>query len=320
LQGGIDLGFLNDRIILNATYAYNRSSNQLVGYVVPTSTGFKNITRNFPAIIQNTSWELSLQAAIVKNKSFTWSSSANLTIPRNKLVSFPNIEQTSYTSRFSYVVVGKPLGISQTMFHYGGVDPATGIYLAADADGNVIPPPGRPKNPDDYVVRLNTNTRFYGGFQNSFSYKGFQLDILFQFVRKLGPRDLYFNNGTPYSPGRVIDPFSNQPVSLIQNRWQKPDDEAVFAKYSTIGGPTNITGSEAYYSYAASYIRLKNTALSWQLPRRWIQKAHLQNARLMFQGQNLWTITKYTGLDPETMSLSTLPPLQMWTLGVSLEF
>ncbi len=86
---GIDLGFINDRVLLNATYARNRSSNQLLMYSLPGITGFSGVTTNFPALVQNTSWELTLSTQNLNLKSFKWSSNINVTLPGNKLVSFP---------------------------------------------------------------------------------------------------------------------------------------------------------------------------------------------------------------------------------------
>ncbi|WP_315815291.1 hypothetical protein [Paraflavitalea speifideaquila] len=86
---------IQDRVILGATYARNRSSNQLISYVIPSTTGFTGITQNLPATIQNTSWEFTLNTTNIKKKDFLWTSGLNLTIPWNKLISFPNIEKQS---------------------------------------------------------------------------------------------------------------------------------------------------------------------------------------------------------------------------------
>lgn len=311
LQGGIDLGFINDRIIINATYARNRSSNQLISYALPDVTGFPAITENLPATIQNTSWEFVLSTINVKGKDFNWSSSINLTIPRNKLLSFPGIENTSYADGTQGVIVGQPLGVMK-VFRYAGVDPATGNYLVLDKNGK---PTDNPDDPGDRTALITPMTKYYGGFQNSIGYKGFQLDFLFQFVRQIAARDLYYSNGSG-NPGYFNQRYANQPVTVL-NHWQKPGDNVPVGRYTVtnFGVPIWPPFSDAGYNYDASFIRLKNLSLSWQLPSAWQQKAHLQNARIYFSGQNLATFTKYTGLDPETRSSSTLPPLQLWTIG-----
>jgi len=84
-EGGLDIGLIKDRILLNATYFQNRSSNQLLGYNLPVITGFSSISANLPATVQNTGVELTLSTINMKTQNFTWSTHANLTIPRNKL-------------------------------------------------------------------------------------------------------------------------------------------------------------------------------------------------------------------------------------------
>lgn len=315
-QSGIELGFLNDRIVFNGTYARNRSSNQLISYALPLVTGFGNITENFPATIQNISWEFLITSVNVKSRKVNWTSSFNLTIPRNKLLSFPNIDQTTYASGFNGVIVGQPLGVSKT-YHYGGVNSVDGLYQVNDKNGNSS---SAPNFPDDYNILINAMPKFYGGFENSLSFKGIRLDFLFQFVQQKGPKQMYYYNES-LEPGRFSSNSSNQPTTVL-NRWQKPGDNTPVAKYTTMVNnvflwPTD--GSNTWYSYEASYIRLKNLSISWQVPENWQRKLHLQSAKIYFRGQNLATITKFTGLDPETKSTTTLPPLRILTFGLQAE-
>jgi TonB-linked SusC/RagA family outer membrane protein len=315
LQGGIDLSLFNEKIALGVTYARNRSSNQLIMYSLPDLTGFTGFTKNFPATIQNISWEFSLNTINVKSKHLNWSTNINLTIPRNKVINFPGIELTSYASGTSGVIVGQPIGI-QKLYQYGGVDPATGKYLVLDTLGK---PTSNSPGSKAQNAKVSLLPKYYGGISNTISYKNFQLDFLIQFVYQMGAKDMYYTNpNTP--PGTFASGKSNQPVSVL-NRWQKPGDNATVGRYNsnyslTIWPPSTNEG----YSYAAgSYIRLKNASISWQLPDTWSKRAHLQTTRLYFRGQNLATISGYKGLDPETRSISTLPPLQMWTVGAKIE-
>jgi hypothetical protein len=168
-------------------------------------------------------------------------------------------------------------------------------------------------------ARVSLLPKYYGGISNTISYKGFQFDFLIQFVYQMGAKDMYYTN-TNVAPGTFASGQSNQPVSVL-NHWQKPGDNTTIARYNSNYSLTVWPlYSDAAYSYAAgSYIRLKNASLSWQLPNAWSKSVHLQTARLYFRGQNLATITGYKGLDPETRSVSTLPPLQMWTVGAKIE-
>jgi TonB-dependent starch-binding outer membrane protein SusC len=305
LQAGIDLGFFKNRILLNASYAFNRSSNELLSTPLPSTVGFTYIAQNFPATVQNTSLELLLSTTNIKTKSFTWTSRVNLTVPRNKLVSFPDIASSTYSTR---LIVGQPITISRN-FHYAGVDPTTGQYQFLGVHGLTF----SPNAPDDETVNINLAPKFYGGFQNSFTYKSIQLDFLLQFVKQKGFYTSYWNGSV--TPGVFESGNSNQPVSVL-DRWTQPGDKAAVEAYSTNFNYNIYNALTSDYSYGdASFVRLKNLSMSWSLPGRWVKDAHLQNPRIFVQAQNLFTVTPYKGLDPESQSTVTLPPLRIMTIG-----
>jgi TonB-linked SusC/RagA family outer membrane protein len=306
-QGGLDLGFIKDRVVLGVTYARNRSSNQLSPNAIPSVAGFQTINLNLPALIQNTSWEITLNTVNVRTKGISWNSSLNLTIPRNRLIK-------NSLGAYNTPNVGKPLGYIPVVRN-AGVNPANGRYLIMDKNGN--PMTSNPSD-EDLTVFLSNLSRYFGGMLNSIQYKGFQLDFLFQFVRKRGSKDMYYFNGTQ-SPGAFSTGTGNQPISVL-DRWQKPGDVAEVGRFTTTANNNVFIFSDAWYSYDASYIRLKNVSLNWQVPTSLLKKIKLQNAKVFAHAQNLATITQYRGLDPETMSSATLPPLRMITIGGQIEF
>jgi TonB-linked SusC/RagA family outer membrane protein len=301
---GLDLGFFKDRFLINANYFHNRSSNQLLGYALPVTTGFSSITRNFPAKVQNMGLELSLSTINIADKRVRWSTNANITLPNNELISFPNIELSSYASN---LVIGEPITIVKK-FHFIGVDPTTGIYFF-DSKTN----PFSPNSPGDATVIINTAPKFYGGLQNNISYNGFELDFLFQFVKQKG-RNYSFG----YYPGTTTN---NQPTYIL-NRWQKPGDHSSYQRFNSDYGLSGAWRNAYEYSDAAfadaSYVRLKNISLSYQVQKKYLNIIHIRGLRIYTQGQNLLTITKYKGLDPETKSSFTLPPLRVLTVGVKV--
>lgn len=317
LQAGVDLGFIQDKFLLAVNYYYNRSSNQIQGYSLPAMAGVGSITINFPATVQNSGWELSLSTTNIGKRNFKWSSSVNFTFPKNKLVAYPNLEKSSFASLY---IIGQPVTLVKA-YHSLGVDPATGLFIFSNINGDIV------TNPVFFTDRtqlFNSSAKFFGGVQNSLQFKGFVLDFLFQFVRQFGA-DLRYGNTTA-QPGRfasnnTIVARGNQPVTIL-DRWQKPGDDAFFQRFSatwpsSLNTPYgSVRISDANF-YDISYIKLKNLSFSWQLPLGWQQKIHVQNARLYVQGQNLWTITNYTGLDPES-GTNTLPPLKTWTIGFQL--
>ncbi|WP_172954145.1 SusC/RagA family TonB-linked outer membrane protein [Pedobacter ginsengisoli] len=305
LSATLNLGFLNDRILMDATWYRNRCSNQLGFQNFATSvTGGAGIKANRPATVQNMGWELGLNTINVTTKYFKWSTSVNLTIPRNKLIRISNIDADNQRD-----LVGKPLGV-QKVYHFLGVDPQTGLYQVQDRNGNATSTPDASL---DQMVYIDLNPSYYGGFQSSFSYKGLSLDLLFQFTKQKG-----LNNFFGQFPGGL--PYVNQPTSVL-DRWQKIGDLATIQAYHVDFTKINqyVMAKQSDKSYSdASYVRLKNVSLSCQLPSIWKKTAHIQNARVFMQGQNLLTFTRYVGADPETRNLSGIPALKVLTLGVQI--
>lgn len=304
-EAEISLRFLNDRLSTSLAYYSNSAGNQLVGFPLPATTGFNSIQSNLPAKVQNKGLEIELTSRNIEAGNWKWSTSFNISFPENKLIRFPGIENTDYNTTNE---VGKSLYIDRS-YRYLGLDAAKGIYLFEDKnkDGNLNPV-------NDYQSIVERSQKYYGGLQNTFGYKGLELTVFFQFVKQTGHSYMrYF--GTPGFMG-------NQPVNVL-NRWQKAGDVHPVQKFTQ-------STSDAYKSHQsslnsdrkvadASYIRLKNVSLSYQLPARLINQVKLQNMKIYFTGQNLITFTRYIGLDPETQNLR-LPPLRTLTLGLQFTF
>jgi TonB-linked SusC/RagA family outer membrane protein len=305
LQFGGALGFFKDRILLDAAYFRNRSSNQLLNYNLPYTTGFSGIIENFPAKVQNYGWEFSLNTTNVTSKNLNWNSSINLTIPKNKLLAFPNLSTSSYANS---LIIGQPITITK-LYHYMGVNSNTGLYEFSGSDGLPTSDPGFGTENQQTIV--NTAPKYYGGFQNSLSYRNFSLDFLLQFVKQKTESNYYGN--FPGGP-------ANQPATIL-NAWQKAGDNSKIQQYSTyLAGSASLPqfyllSSDAVYT-DASYIRLKNLSFSYQLPTKVKSALKLTDCRIYLQGQNLLTITNYPGLDPEVRGISSLPPLRVITLGI----
>lgn len=314
LNLGIDLGFIQDRIFMTANYNRNRSSNQLIDYILPAVAGRSTVMNNFPATIQNTNCEFTLRTENVKGKSFSWTTNINLTLSRNKLIEFPGLKETSYYGSF---LIGEPVSLRR-IFQSADVDPSTGLYAFTDIHGNATT---TPTTPEDLTRLFTAFPKYYGGFQNSIQFKGLQLDVLFQFTKQ-SAFSPYF--GLESTPGRFfsVNSTGNQPA-FVMNRWQKSGDVTDIQRFSASNSLsnrafTNARASDKAY-VDASYVRLKNLSLSWDLPTTLIRKIHLQNCRVFAQAQNLFTITNYKGLDPETPGFTTLPPLRVVTFGLQLK-
>ena len=303
LEIALELGLFDDRVFISSSYYTNTSSNQLIGIPLPGTTGFSSLNANLNATVENKGWEIELRTVNFDTKDFKWTSSANLSIAKNSLLAFPDLEGSTYANR---LVVGEPLNIKK-LYQLEGVDPQTGIYTFKDYNGD-----GIISSPNDNKAIRNLNPEFFGGFSNSISYKGFDFSFLFQFKKQLGKS--YTVTGLPGSLTSLPKPYLN--------RWQKPGDITQIQRLTT---GRNSNALKAYVNYLsstasisdASFIRLKNISLSYQLDDKWIKGL---DCKVYLQGQNLLTITNYDGLDPETQSSRTIPPLKIFTLGTTLTF
>lgn len=318
-NAGIDLGFLSDRLLLNLNYYNNRSSNQLLSYKLPIITGFNTILRNFPATVENSGVEMVVNTENIRNRHFKWSTSVNITVPRNKLIAFPGLATSSYANT---LVIGKSLRIVKA-FGYAGVDAATGRYKYEKPDKTLVEIPTINRDETEVIDRT---PRFYGGLQNTFSYKGFSLDFLLQFTKQKGYDDTKFGYTTPGVFG-TLGVSGNQPEAILNNYWKQAGDAATFQQLNpgTVSAlATGFTYANSAYNSAswtdASFIRVKNLSFSYTLPASVTKAARMQQARLYVQGQNLFTLTRYKGLDPETQSSQVLPPLRVITFGAQVTF
>lgn len=301
LEIALEAGFLKDRIFLTAAWYNNRSSNQLTGISLPATTGFTSIQSNFDATIQNSGVEFTLRTVNIQKKDLGWSSNFNLTAARNSLVKFPDLETSTYANRY---VIGQPLNI-QKVYHFTGVDPQTGVYTYKDVNGD-----GIISGIEDQKTIQNFDPKYYGGLQNQVTYKNWQLDFLFQFVKQINyDSSIYF--GLPGSQ-------SNQPVTVL-NHWQQVGD---IAPYPIFTDGYNSAAVDAYYKSFdsdgaisdASYVRLKNISLSYDIPLKEGQ------CKVFFEGQNVLTFTKFDGADPEFKSAGYLPPLRILSAGIKFSF
>jgi hypothetical protein len=311
-QLGMDLGFLKNRINLSGTYFNNRSSNELLTYLLPITTGFDRVFKNFPATVENSGWEFLFNSSNLSSKKLKWETYFNLTIPKNKLLRFENFETSSYTDIF---IVGRPITIDR-VYKFAGVNPTSGLYQFIDSKGNTT---SNPVSTTDKYIVINTSPRIYGGLGNTLTFGGLHLDFFFQFVKRTSRNDYHFGNSVAgyYSAGGY-----NQPATVLA-RWQKAGDISSIQKFNStysIGNQLSYAQSSDASYEDASFLRLKNVSISYSLNDQIKGKLRMQGCRIFLLGQNLSTFTKFKGLDPETLSSTSLPPLRVITLGMQVTF
>src|SRR5690606_10863343 len=156
LEAALELELFNSRLAPTISWFHNRSSNQLVGVPLSAVTGFASVQSNLAANVQNTGWEFTLRSVNIQKKHFKWITNINVTVPRNKLIAFPNLEESAYANQYE---IGKPVTIRK-MYHFLGVNKETGIYEFEDVnnDGKL--------SVDDKKTVVEVGVKSFGGINN----------------------------------------------------------------------------------------------------------------------------------------------------------
>ncbi|MGQ7944323.1 SusC/RagA family TonB-linked outer membrane protein [Flavobacterium sp. WC2509] len=327
IDAGLDLGFFKQRITFSADVYKKTTKDLLLKTNLPLSTGFTSAFKNIGSV-ENKGLELTLTTKNIVSKDFSWTTSANISFNRNKLLALAegqnNLESvvnwdTDYKGVSAYnAVVGQPLG-QMYGFEYAGTykyQDFTGSGTTADPyklkaglanNGNVNVQPGDVKYVDqngdntitakDYTTIGNGNPLNTGGFSNNFTYKNFDLNIFFQWSYGNdiinANRIVFDGNQLGAGAGREgLNQFSS-----YQDRWtpENPDSDVVRTK-GFVGTPV------AYSSRLVedgSYLRLKNVAVGYNFDKKFIEKMHLKSMRFSLSASNIYTWTKYSGSDPE---------------------
>ncbi|HLZ87183.1 MAG TPA: SusC/RagA family TonB-linked outer membrane protein, partial [Puia sp.] len=169
----LELGFFHDRLSLKTDFYRDRTSNLLTYISTPAQIGTTAYYGNFPALIQNQGFEFELNTVNLAGKNLRWTTAFNLTLNANKLISYPGLATSSYSTTYK---IGRPTDITW-LYHYTGTNPATGLPTFQDLnkDGVITTADREP---------VKYGTPCYGGMTNDISYKGFDLNLTFQFYRR----------------------------------------------------------------------------------------------------------------------------------------
>lgn len=374
---GLDVAFLNNRVNLAVDWYNNESSNLLIKNNIPTSTGYPNQFQNIGSI-RNRGIELVLNTTNIRTKDFTWTMDFNIAFNRSNVLEIygdgeTNNFITEYESRMGFKIEkGKPLGQFYGLIYDGiyttndFVQNADGGYLLKDGmpylkgsnrenvkpgDAKYKPTAGETDtdgNPvwgtNDRTVIGNASPDFTGGWNNTFTYKGFDLTIFMNFVvgnevfsmstqRFIGP---YLPNQNAIAKMKdrftLIDPVSGkESTNLTRLAELNPHQFSGDALWNISGNnKTAISERSSYYLEDGSYLRLNTITLGYTLPKKLVQQAKINNARVYCTLNNIHTFTGYTGYDPEVSASSSAltpgidnssyPRSKSWVVGVNLTF
>lgn len=286
---GFDLSLFNSRINLTADAYIKRTNDLLLDSPLPTATGFDKAIQNIGEI-ENKGIEFALNTVNIQSENLTWSTGFNMSVNRNEVVSLVGQELlqggiTGGRGEASLVREGEPLG---TLYGYifGGVDPTTGDAYYVDKNGNSTFTP----NPEDRTIIGDANPDFYYGVTNTINYKGFTLFVFLQ-----GAQGSDMLNVTRIETEGMIDP-KNQSTAVL-NRWRQPGDITNIPRAS-FGNSDNSRVSTRFIE-DASYLRFKTITLSYNLPQSLLNKIGVSALKVYGTGENIFTITDYSGFDPE---------------------
>lgn len=312
---GLDFGILNNRITAEVDYFSKNTKDLLLVVPTPAINGFTGITKNIGSM-ENKGFEFTVNGNILTGE-FKWNASVNVSTYKNKITKLV-VPVPPGTRTLGRLAVGQPFGQFYGL-KYAGVDPDNGDALYFKADGTTT-------NDDteaaDTIVG-NPNPDYYGGINNHFSYKGFDLDIQCQFVQGV---DVY--NMAGFFQSVNGDYFDNQTVDQMAY-WKKQGDITSIPQPRLYSGNGSVKSSR--WVQDGSYFRIKSVNLGYNFPRTLIRKLKLENARIYVAANNLLTITDYKGYDPEVNSGSsgninlghdfyTPPQARTITVGINLGF
>ncbi|MFN8353422.1 MAG: TonB-dependent receptor [Spirosomataceae bacterium] len=311
---GLDFTLFNNKITTTIDYFNRENSDLLLSRPLPNSNGFGSVRQNIGKM-KNEGIEFSVNTVNVESGKFRWTTDFNFTYIWNRVTEL--LDGAQVLAGDQSVRVGYPIG---AVFSYrsAGVNPADGRAMWYDTLGNIT----YVQNARDRVVLGSTFVPSYGGLTNTFTYGGLSLDVVFNY--QYGNLALNQDRTFFERSGSTVD--RNQ-YAINLNRWQQPGDITGIPK-PFFGG--TVTGSSSQYAISdrfyedGSYIRLKQVTLSYRLPKTLLQRLKLNNARIYAQGVNLWTVTKYQGIDPEFVNGSgdfgQYPQYKNYIVGLNLSF
>jgi TonB-dependent starch-binding outer membrane protein SusC len=314
---GIDYGFFNNRVSGSMDVFRRYSRDLLLDMAVPQVSG--NIIRKNIGEVMNEGFEFELKTTNVDAGGFRWETNFNVTLLRNEVLKL--FDGLQVLPGDQSVRVGYPL-FSNVNNPYAGVNPANGRPMHYDINGNIT----YTRSAADLQPMGHENfSNTYGGLTNSFTYKGIELSAFFQY--DYGRTAVNFQNFRMADNGAVM---RNSRIYYYDNRW------TTAGQITDVPRPANNRAESSrissYQTTArfyedASFIRLKQVSLAYNLPVNWLTKYKISNVRVYAQAVNLLTWTKWTGYDPEFQETDPnrgtegiLPQTRNYTFGVQIGF
>lgn len=323
LDLGLDLR-LFDRVGITFDYYSKKVKNLIYLRHLSAVTGFNRQTAN-NGKLQNSGFEISITPEIIRRKDLYWDISFNLGYNKNEVTHMPYGDDLVMQA----TAIGYPLN-NWYMVEWAGVDAMNGkpLWFKVDKEGTKT---ATSNYSEGTKVLLNSSPspKFTGGINTNLTWKGLSLNANFIFSSGAQIYNGKRAGALDRDAARIIQP----PMKLADgwSRWQKPGDKATHPQLLN-GGNSAADSESSRYLESGDFFKLKSLSLSYSLPDRWIKTVGLKAARISVGGENLFTITKFSGDDPEIL-LSTrfngttnsssgqlYPTVRRFTLGVNLNF
>jgi len=343
LNAGFELTFL-ERFTVMADWYQKKTIDLILGVAQAPSAGISgNRLQTNVGQLFNMGVELTLSADVIRKKDFVWSSTLNVAFNKNEVTKLPETltHQAEATGGITNITVeGKSIG-QLYVYPTGGIDPATGRRIFYGSQGEKVyyshtpSPAWRLEDGTPFggslaqVICGNTLPTYNGGWTNTFSYKGVELNMFFQFT---GGHHIW--NGMKASASDMR--FWNNAKEVLTKHWTENNRNATYAK--PFWGD-NVSNGSAYnmsdYIEKGDYLRFKNISLAYNFnTKSWFGNSafKISTLRIYAQAQNLFVLTKYSGQDPETITnvgapivnggidKNTLPQARTYTFGLNISF
>ncbi|MDR0393711.1 MAG: TonB-dependent receptor [Tannerella sp.] len=321
---GLDIR-LFDRVNITFDAYTKKVKNLLYLRHLPAVTGYNRQTAN-DGKLENKGFEITVTPEIIKTKDLYWDVSFNLGYNKNKITYLPNGDDLAFQS----VAVGYPY-YNFYMREWAGVDPMTGGPLWFIRDEKT----GEKTATNDYnkatrvLLNASPSPKFSGGFMTSLSWKNLSFNAAFTY--SAGAK--IYNGRRGGALDRDCERPSQPAMKLADgwSRWEKPGDIATHPRL-IVGGNNGAAGQSTRYLENGDYLKLKTLSLSYSLPKKWLTPVGASDLTVSVGGENLFTITKYSGDDPEILlsdrfngttdssSGQLYPTVRRFTLGLNLKF
>jgi TonB-dependent starch-binding outer membrane protein SusC len=319
---GVDFGLFGNRLTGEIDYYIRKTNNLIYNVPVPGTSGFATQTVNVGSM-ENKGFEFVLNSTNFNGRDFKWNTSLNLSKNSNKITKLDGDQEIipGNDGRFmNSLLVGEPIGVFYGP-KFAGADPANGDALYYLPDGKTTT---NDYNDAGNFIVGDPNPDWIAGLNNTFSYKGIELSVLFQGV--FGNQIM---NGAGGFMSASFDWFDNQTRDQLR-RWQNPGDVTDVPQLR-LGYGNGINASSRYIE-DGSYVRLKNLTLAYNLSNALLKKLKIRSAKIYVTGVNLATFTDYTGWDPEVNTdyrasnrnqgsdFYAAPQIKSLTFGINLGF